>query len=359
MSGFSVKKPLTVIMALLMVIVLGYVSFSNMKTDLLPNMDLPYVAIITTYPGAAPEKVEATLTKPLEQTLATTSGVENIASISSENYSAIILEFSSKTNLDSAMIEMSGKASAALSAMDSSVGSPIYMKINPDLLPVIIASVDIEGLDRKDIAKKVEEDIIPQFERLDGVASVSAVGLIENTMKITIDQEKIDKLNDEIIKAVDEKLLDAEKELDEAEKKLKEGKETLEKTKSEQNESLATATVSIQAGMTQITVVKTALDTALPLLDSTDAVFDAARDEIAKAKKNTDNWPDYRKPISDRLQDAGDKLSTAKDTIDGVIDALDEHTDNFEKIKSVLSDASEKLGKWAEKCKSTAKQVKS
>lgn len=359
MSGFSVKKPLTVIMALLMVIVLGYVSFSNMKTDLLPNMDLPYVAIITTYPGAAPEKVEATLTKPLEQTLATTSGVENIASISSENYSAIILEFSSKTNLDSAMIEMSGKASAALSAMDSSVGSPIYMKINPDLLPVIIASVDIEGLDRKDIAKKVEEDIIPQFERLDGVASVSAVGLIENTMKITIDQEKIDKLNDEIIKAVDEKLLDAEKELDEAEKKLKEGKETLEKTKSEQNESLATATVSIQAGMTQITVVKTALDTALPLLDSTDAVFDAARGEIAKAKKNTDNWPDYRKPISDRLQDAGDKLSTAKDTIDGVIDALDEHTDNFEKIKSVLSDASEKLGKWAEKCKSTAKQVKS
>ncbi len=359
MSGFSVKKPLTVIMALLMVIVLGYVSFSNMKTDLLPNMDLPYIAIITTYPGAAPEKVEAALTKPLEQTLATTNGVENITSISSENYSAIILEFSNKTNLDSAMIEMSGKASAALSAMDSSVGSPIYMKINPDLLPVIIASVDIEGLDRKDIAKKVDEDIIPQFERLDGVASVSAVGLIENTMKITIDQEKIDKLNDEIIKAVDEKLLDAEKELDEAERKLKAGKETLEKTKSEQNESLATATVSIQAGMTQITVVTTALDTVLPLLDSTDAVFDTARDEIAKAKKNTDNWSDYRKPISERLQDAGDKLLAAKEIIDGAIDVLDEHSDNFEKIKSVLSDVSEKLGKWAEKCQSTAKRVKS
>ncbi len=93
LSKFSVRKPFTVFVSVILVILLGIISFTKMTTDLLPSIDLPYVMVMTTYPGASPEKVELTVTKPLEQTLATTSGVKSINSISSENSSLIILEF--------------------------------------------------------------------------------------------------------------------------------------------------------------------------------------------------------------------------------------------------------------------------
>ena len=87
MPKFSVKKPMTIFVAVVLVCILGFISFTSMTTDLLPKMDLPYVMVLTTYPGASPEKIEQTVTKPLEQTLATTSGVKSITSSSNENSS--------------------------------------------------------------------------------------------------------------------------------------------------------------------------------------------------------------------------------------------------------------------------------
>ena len=87
LSKFSVKKPLTVFVAVILVMLMGAISFTNMQTDLLPSLDLPYVAVITAYPGASPEKVEQAVTKPLEKGLSTTSGIKEVQSISSENTS--------------------------------------------------------------------------------------------------------------------------------------------------------------------------------------------------------------------------------------------------------------------------------
>ena len=123
-SRFSVKRPLTIFVSVILTIILGIVSFTGMTTDLLPKMDLPYVVVITAYPGASPEKVELGVTKPLEKVLATTSGIENIDSVSSENSSMIILEFSQDMNMDSAMIDLSGKIDLVKSQLDDEVGSP-------------------------------------------------------------------------------------------------------------------------------------------------------------------------------------------------------------------------------------------
>ena len=98
LSRYSVKKPYTVLVAVVLVLVLGVVSFLGMTTDLLPSLELPYIIVVTTYPGASPEKVEASVTRPLESVLGTTSGVKNISSVSSENSSMIILEFEQGTN---------------------------------------------------------------------------------------------------------------------------------------------------------------------------------------------------------------------------------------------------------------------
>ena len=145
LSKFSVKKPMTVIVAVLLVLVLGIVSFTMMSTDLLPSIDLPYVAIMTTYPGANPEKVELSVTKPLEEALSTIGGVHQVTSVSQENSSMVILEFEYGTNMDTAVIDISGKLDLAKAQMDDAVGAPILMKVNPDMLPILVASVDVDG----------------------------------------------------------------------------------------------------------------------------------------------------------------------------------------------------------------------
>ena len=107
MSKFCVKKPYTVVVAVVLVLVLGVISFMNMTTDLLPSLELPYVVAVTTYPGASPEKVEKSVTEVLESAFGTVNGVANLSSVSSENMSMLILEFESGTNMDTAMVNLS------------------------------------------------------------------------------------------------------------------------------------------------------------------------------------------------------------------------------------------------------------
>ena len=103
---YSVKRPYTVLVAVVLVIVLGVVSLTRMTTDLLPPMNLPYVIVVTTDVGASPEEVEKDVTSPIEAAMATTSNINNVSSMSYDNYSMVILEYEQSTNMDSAMIEI-------------------------------------------------------------------------------------------------------------------------------------------------------------------------------------------------------------------------------------------------------------
>ena len=106
LSHFSVKKPYTVIVAVILIMILGVVSFLNISTDLLPSINLPYAVIITPYGGASPEEVELVVTRPIEQSMASISNIKSVSSISREHLSMVILEFNESTNMDSAFIEM-------------------------------------------------------------------------------------------------------------------------------------------------------------------------------------------------------------------------------------------------------------
>ena len=125
MSKFSVKKPYTVLVAVIMVIVLGIVSFWKMSADLLPNINLPYVIVMTTYVGASPETVEMVVTKPIESAMATVSNIENISSVSSENYSLVTMEFAQSADMDSVSLEIRESLDQIKSYWDDSVGNPI------------------------------------------------------------------------------------------------------------------------------------------------------------------------------------------------------------------------------------------
>lgn len=219
-SKFSVKKPYTVLVAVIMVIVLGVVSFTRMSADLLPNINLPYVIVMTTYVGASPETVETVVTKPVESSMATVSNIENISSVSSENYSMVILEFAQSTNMDSVSLEIRENLDQIKAYWDDSVGSPIIMKLNPDMLPVMIAAVGEEGMTNAQVSELASNTIVPQLESIEGVASASASGLIEESVHVVIRQEKIDAINEKIFGSIDKKLADAQQEINDGKQEL-------------------------------------------------------------------------------------------------------------------------------------------
>ena len=106
LSKFSVRKPYTVLVAVVLVIVLGILSFSNMSTDLMPDMEFPYAIVMTTYPGASPEEIETAVTKPVEQAMASITNMKQVSSVSNSNMSVVILEFNENTDMNSATIDM-------------------------------------------------------------------------------------------------------------------------------------------------------------------------------------------------------------------------------------------------------------
>ena len=192
MPKYSVKKPFTILVAVILVLVLGFVSLTGIQTDLLPAMNLPYLMVITTYPGASPEQVEADVTKPLENALSTLNGVKNVTSQSNENYSLLFLEYQDDTDMDSAMVKASTAVNQLGDALPDMASTPTLMEISPDMMATQYIAVDYDGMDIYELSDYVSENVLPQLERVDGVASVSTTGLVEKSVQITLDQEKID-----------------------------------------------------------------------------------------------------------------------------------------------------------------------
>ena len=178
----SVKKPLTVFVAVILVLMLGFISYTDMTPDLMPNIDMPYAIVTTTYPGASPEKVESEVTKPLERTLGTLENIKNVNSTSNENYSLIALEFEASVNMDSITVDILQKISTVERSFDSMVGTPTIMKLNPNLLPVMVAALDVDDVDTIELSKFVNAEIIAKLEGIEGVVSVTTNGLVEQTI---------------------------------------------------------------------------------------------------------------------------------------------------------------------------------
>ena len=224
---FSVKKPYTVLVGVLLVIVLGVVSLMRMTTDLLPSMDLQYALIITTDVGASPEKVEMEVTAPIEAAMATTTGIKNVGSMSYNSYSIVTCEYDDTVNMDSVVIEIQQSLDQIAGYWGDNVGTPMIMKINPDMLPVMTASVDVAGMSALEITEYVDRELIPAFESLEGVASASASGMLEETVMVTLDPIKIQAINDLVQAEVKGEFKKPQAEINDAISELEKGKEAM------------------------------------------------------------------------------------------------------------------------------------
>ncbi len=252
LSKISVKKPYTVLVAVVMVIVLGVVSFQNMHTDLLPSMEFPYAIVMTTYVGASPEEVESSVTKPIEQSMASISNIKNITSSSRDNASIVMLEFDQSANMDSVTIEMRESLDTLTSNWDDSISSPIIMKINPDMMPIMVAGIDYDDKNSVEVANAANTDVIPELESVEGVASVTAAGEVEEKVEVIIRQEKIDEMNKLVQDAIDGKLKKAQNKIEKGQNKIQDGKETLDKKQTEAAEKMAEGESELGKAATKI-----------------------------------------------------------------------------------------------------------
>ena len=292
MIKYSVKKPFTVFVAVIIVLVIGLVSLSGMKTDLLPDMSMPYMIVITTYPGASPEKVEENVTKPLESSLGTINGVENVTSTSAENYSMVMLEFAEDTSMDSAMVKVSSAVNQLEAALPDTCGTPNIMEISMDMMATMYASVSYEGRDIYEVSDFTKDVVIPYFERQSGVASVSDIGMVEKSIEVRLNQEKIDKINEQILLLTNDKLADAKAELSDAENSLSEAKSKINTQESEltdqQNDTtsqLAEATLQLN----QAVASRSAYESQLTSLEASKKALEGEK-KVYKEKKIEDTY---------------------------------------------------------------------
>lgn len=353
---FSVKKPLTVFVAMILVLVLGVVSFTKMTTDLLPSMNLPYVIAYTPYPGASPEKVENTVTNPLEEVFSTVSGVENVTSISNENVSMVILEFSQDTNMDSAIIDLNGQVDLVKSKFDDTVGSTTLMKLNPDMMPIMMVSVDVDGMSQEEISTYVNDEIIPSLERIEGVASVSATGLVESQLQITLDTDKIDSLNKKIKANINSELDKNEKKIDDGISKLNKSEKELDKKSQEQISKLSEASVELESGLSQ-------LSSAIAQIQMMDSVGDSLNPTISDAKKALNDSESKLKDFKNKLKIAeqnGLDTSILKENIaslESTIKTIKISIENAEKGLNSSSASLSQLQAQQKELKSQKKQL--
>ena len=220
MSKFSVKKPLTVFVAVIAILVLGVVSYINMTPDLLPNMDFPYVLVMTTYPGASPEKVEEEIVKPMEQAMSTLDHIQEVNSVSSENVGMVILQFTDSVNMDTIGVDIQQDISQISSGWADTVGTPYVLKINPSMLPVEVAAVSMEGMDTMALTDFLNDKLMNKLEGIPGVARISTTGAVEQELHVVLDQKMIDNLNSRIAAAINGELDDAAAELTEKKEEL-------------------------------------------------------------------------------------------------------------------------------------------
>lgn len=231
MAGFSVKKPLTIFVTVLGIIVLGVVAYLKMTPDLLPNMDFPYVIIVTSDPGASPESIEQSITRPVEQSMATLDKIKTVTSTSQDSVSMVILEFEDGANMDTISVDIQQKISVLQGSWDDTVSAPYVLKINPSMLPVMVAAVSREDMDVYALSDFVTGELSPKLEGVSGVASISVSGAVTREAHVILDEAKLDALSEKLADAVRTELNKTKLDLQKAKDQVEKGQAQLDEAK--------------------------------------------------------------------------------------------------------------------------------
>lgn len=283
MPKFSVKKPLTVFVAVLAILVLGVVAYLKMTPDLMPNMDFPYVILVTTDPGASPETVEADITKPLEQSMATLDRIKNVTSSSMDSVSMVVLEFEDGVNMDTVSVDIQQKINQLKGSWSDTVGDPYVLKMNPSMLPVQVAALSYDGKDITELSDFVTDTLSPKLEGITGVASVTVSGTVQRQLHVILSQKKLDDLSRRLSDAIAKQLDDAAGQLSSARGQVNSAKAAIRSAEeSAVRDAVTQALTTIQDSL------KTMRDSRDQLQDNLRELADIQRE---KARLEAENAP--------------------------------------------------------------------
>jgi HAE1 family hydrophobic/amphiphilic exporter-1 len=189
-SELSIKRPVTMIMLTVAMLIFGFVSLPRLAIDLMPELNFPVAVVVTSVDGGSPAEVEKLVTKPIENALGTVSNLDSIQSVSVEGASQVILMFNWGTDLDQATLDMREKVDQIRGMLPDSANAPRVLRIDPNSQPIITFAVTGEEDINK--LKDMAEDLIQsRLERIDGVASAAISGGQDRVVNVTVDPAKI------------------------------------------------------------------------------------------------------------------------------------------------------------------------
>ena len=183
------KRPITTVLAVLCLLVFGLSSVFSSKMELTPEMNFPMMMITAVYAGASPDDVNELITKPIEESVGTLSGIKNIQSMSQENISIVMMEYEYGTDMDKAYSDLKKKMDSI--TMPDDVDSPSIFEFNMNDMPSITLSVNDPSADN--LYNYVSDEIVPEFEKISSVASVDLSGGQEGYIRVRLIPEKMNQ----------------------------------------------------------------------------------------------------------------------------------------------------------------------
>ena len=333
MEKFSVKKPFTVLVAVVMVLILGFVAITKMQTNLLPDVSTPYLMVVTVYPGASPERVESEVSDVLENAL-TVPGVSGITATSAENYSLLLMHFEDDTDMDSALVKVSNKLDQVKSDLPESCLTPSIIEYSLNMNAFMTVAVSREGSDVYQLSELTKDTIVPYIQRKGGVSSVSSNGLIEKMVQVQLNQDKIDVINEKLLELINTQLSAAREELESAEKQIEDGRAEYEKQMKNFGDTVSNSvmgSLSVEVG----DAVEVVRDQAQKLLESVNQLIAVVKEpEIQQALIE----------VQQGLQKVLDKFNqTGMRDIDSLIEIVAELRTITDKLTSALQTLQQRL----------------
>ena len=334
MEKFSVKKPFTVLVAVIMVLMLGFVALTKMQTNLLPDVSTPYLMVVTVYPGASPERVESEVSDVMENALGTVSGVETITATSAENYNLLLMQFNEGTDMNSALVKVSNKIDQTTASLPSSCLTPSIIEYNLNMNAFMTVAVSREGSDVYGLSDFVSDTLVPYVERKGGVSSVSTNGLIEKLVQVQLNQSKIDVINERLLEVIDTQLAAAKAQLDDAEAQINAGRKEYEKQLKNFGNTVSDQVMS-QMGTQVADAVTIVRDQAQALLESVNQLIGVVQEpEIQQALIE----------VRDGLQHVMDQFNeTGMRDIDSLIEIVAELRTITDKLTTALQQLQARL----------------
>ena len=334
MEKYSVKKPFTVLVAVIMVLMLGFVALTKMQTNLLPNVNTPYLMVVTVCPGASPERVESEVSDVMENSLGTISGVKTITATSAENYSLLLMEFEESTDMNSTLVKVSNKIDQTTSDLPSGTLTPSIIEYSLNMNAFMTVAVSRDGSDVYELSDFVQDTLVPYVERKGGVSSISTNGLVEKLVQIELNQAKIDIINTKLLEVIDAQLAEAKAQLDSARAQIDAGQKEYNKQLKNYG-NMVSDTIMSEMGSEVADAVATVRDQAKALLESVNQLIGVVEEpEIQQALIE----------VRDGLQHVMDQFNeTGMRDIDALIEIVSELRDITDKLTMALQQLQARL----------------